>query len=57
MPERFDLEIMYQEIEEDEKVALKSDKKITQEEIQKMIMNKKVKHGGTTGNDKKPKIS
>ena len=57
MSQLFDLKTMYQEIEEDEKVGLKSERKITQEEIQKMIMKKRVKKSGTAGTDKKPKIS
>ncbi|MFC1591426.1 hypothetical protein ACFL43_02760 [Thermodesulfobacteriota bacterium] len=41
MPERYELEDMLREIEEDEKVMVVKDKKITQEEIQKIIMNKR----------------
>jgi hypothetical protein len=41
MDERYDLEQMRREIIEDEKLGIPKDKKLSQDEIQKMLLNRK----------------
>lgn len=48
MDERYDLEQMRREIIEDEKLGIPKDKKLSQDEIQKMLLNRKKKEKAAT---------